>query len=80
MTRPDLDGWGVNAQGGAWSATYGVVFDTDTGQVWTLPRPAGAPDYGVTSAWADGRLLAFGGANFGGDGARLTHDAWLWTP
>jgi hypothetical protein len=82
MTDPATSGWAVNAQGGGWSATYGQVYDTDTGRVWTLPRPDGAPDYGVAAAWADGRLVAFGGADrsIGYSGHALTNRAWIYTP
>lgn len=70
----------INASGGRWVATYGQVYDTATGRVDTLPHPDGAPSYGVTAAWADGRLLAFGGATFGAEGTALSDRSWLWTP
>ena len=57
-------------------------YDDATGRVATLPRPAGAPDRVTGAAWADGRLLAFGGADtslgYGTDA--LTNGAWLFTP
>jgi hypothetical protein len=73
-------GWGVNASDGRWVATYGQVYNTETGEVGTLPRPEGAPDSGVTAAWAGDRLLASGGATFDATGAHVTNRAWLWTP
>jgi hypothetical protein len=76
----DADGWGVNASGGRWVATYGQVYDTDTGRVSPLSRPDGAPDEGVTATWAGDRLLAFGGATFGSEGAKVVDRAWLYTP
>jgi hypothetical protein len=75
------DGWSPNAVGpGPWAASWGLVYDVAHGKAWTLPRPDGAPDDGVTAAWADGRLLAFGGAGYGADGAEPTNHAWLWSP
>jgi hypothetical protein len=75
------DGWGVNARGGGrWSATYGQVYDTVDGVVTTLSRPDGAPDDGVSAVWTDGRLFAFGGADYGSDGAEPSNRAWLFTP
>jgi hypothetical protein len=78
----DPRGWAVSASGGPWFAIAGQVFDDDTQQVTTLPRPDGAPDYGVTGAWAEGRLLAFGGADSarGFSGDALSQRAWLYTP
>jgi hypothetical protein len=78
----DPRGWAVSASGGPWFATAGQVFDDDTQQVTTLPRPDGAPDDGVAGAWAEGRLLAFGGADSarGFSGDALTQRAWLYTP
>jgi hypothetical protein len=75
-------GWGLNAQGGRWSATYGQVFDTELGRVRTLPRPEGAPDRGTTAVWAGQELLAFGGvgSSRGETGEALTHKAWLYLP
>jgi hypothetical protein len=84
VNPPDREehGWGVSASGGHWIATFGQAYDDSTGAVWHLPQPDGAPDYGVSAAWADGRLLAFGGTDFGSDGSvgDLTNRAWLWTP
>jgi hypothetical protein len=75
-------GWGVNAQGGRWSAVYGQVYDTETGRVWTLPRPDGAPEVGTTAIWADDALLAFGGVAYGSGASagKVTDHAWLYTP
>jgi hypothetical protein len=73
--------WSPNAVGpGRWAACWGLVYDVAAGKAWTLPRPDGAPDDGVTAAWADGRLLAFGGADYGSEGADVTNRAWLYTP
>ncbi|MGC4111014.1 MAG: hypothetical protein QM747_11445 [Nocardioides sp.] len=73
-------GWGaVNASAGRWVASYGKLYDTDSGEVATLPRPDGAPDDGVASVWAGNQLLAFGGASTH-DGVSLTNRAWLYTP
>jgi hypothetical protein len=80
LDTPD-DGWSPNAIGpGSWAACWGLVYDVAGGEAWTLPRPDGAPDDGVTAAWADGQLLAFGGAGYGRDGAKVTNHAWLYTP
>jgi hypothetical protein len=80
LETPD-DPWSPNAVGpDRWATTWGLVYDVTAGEAWTLPRPDGAPDLGVTATWADGRLLAFGGATFGAGGTRLTDHAWLWTP
>ena len=62
-----------------WVATYGQVYDTETGRVTRLPRPDGAPDYGVTAVWAGDSLLAFGGATFDQQ-TETTNRAWLYTP
>jgi hypothetical protein len=74
----DAGGLSLNAVGGRWVATYGQVYDTETGAVTTLPALDGAPHVGMTGAWADGQLLAFGGD--GGDESVLTNHAWLYTP
>jgi hypothetical protein len=76
------DGWGVNASGGRWVATYGQVYDTATGRVWTLPRPDDTPDLYTTAAWTDQGLLVFGGVDSsqGYTGKALTDHAWLYTP
>jgi hypothetical protein len=74
-----VDGWGVNASGGRWAATYGQVYDTETSRVTTLPRPDGAPDLDVSAVWAQDSLLAFGGVTFGQQ-TETTNRAWLYTP
>jgi hypothetical protein len=75
------DPWSPNAIGPErWAACWGLVYDVAAGRAWRLPRPDGAPDDGVTAAWADGRLLAFGGATYGTGGASVTNHAWLYTP
>jgi len=73
------DGWSLNVVGpGRWAACWGLVYDVARGEAWALPRPDGAADDGVTAAWADGQLLAFGGTDYGPDGA--SNRAWLYTP
>lgn len=75
------DPWSPNAIGpGPWAACWGLVYDVAHGRAWTLPRPDGEPDLGVSAAWADGQLLAFGGVAYGSDGAEPTNHAWLYTP
>jgi len=75
------DPWSPNAIGpGPWAACWGLVYDVAAGRAWPLPRPDGAPDDGVAAAWADGQLVAFGGAGYGSDGANVTNHAWLYTP
>jgi hypothetical protein len=75
------DGWSLNAVGpGPWAASWGLVYDVAHRKAWTLSQPDGAPDDGVAAAWADGRLLAFGGVDHGPDGAEPTNHAWLYTP
>jgi hypothetical protein len=78
----DPDGWIVEADGGGWFAVGGQAYDDDTGRVYALDRPDGAPDYAVSGAWADGRLLVFGGTDTreGFSGDALSDRAWLWTP
>jgi hypothetical protein len=78
----DPDGWAVSAEGQGWFATAGQIYDDDSGRVYTLDRPDGAPDYAVTGVWAGDRLLAFGGTDSaqGFSGDALTNHAWLWTP
>jgi hypothetical protein len=78
----DPDGWSVSADGGGWFATAGQIYDDDSGRVYTLDRPDGAPDYAVAATWAGDRLLAFGGTDSaqGFSGDALTNRAWLWTP
>lgn len=79
LTDEAPDGWGVNAAGGHWVATYGQVYSTETGDVWVLPKPEGAIDLDTTAAWAGDQLLVFGGATF--DQKAVTTDrAWLYTP
>jgi hypothetical protein len=76
------DGWAVEAAGGQWVATSGLLYDTATGRVATLSRPAGAPSYDVTAAWAGGSLLVFGGAGDESDqlSGKPSNRAWLYTP
>jgi hypothetical protein len=87
----DDRGWVVSAADGRWIAVLGQVYDDSTGQVTRLSQPAGAPAYGIAGAWADDRLVAFGGTDFKVDqGCRgpasvcdqvdLSNHAWLWTP
>ena len=76
----DHQGWDVSATGGSWFAVVGQVYDDATGRVYRLDAPDGAPTSGTGAAWADGRLLAFGGATFGTERTHLTDRAWLWTP
>jgi hypothetical protein len=76
----DDRGWLVSAAGGPWISVLGQVYNDDTGRVYRVDQPAGSPDYGTAAAWADGRLLAFGGADFGPDGSDLSSGAWIWTP
>jgi len=78
----DGDGWSVSADGGGWFATAGQIYDDDSGRVYALDRPDGAPDYGVTGVWAGDRLLAFGGTDSaeGFSGDALSNHAWLWAP
>jgi hypothetical protein len=78
----DPDGWSVSADGGGWFAVAGQIYDDDSGRVFALDRPDGAPDLGVSGAWADGRLLAFGGTDSarGYSGDALSDRAWLWSP
>ena len=78
----DPEGWDLTASGGTWFAIAGQVYDDSTGRAETLPRPAGAPDRFSTAAWADGRLVAFGGADVsqGSSGQALTNRAWIYTP
>jgi hypothetical protein len=75
-------GWGVSASDGPWMAAFGQVYDDDTGRVFHLDQPTGAPDHATAAAWADGRLVVFGGADFDADGSSgdLSNHAWLWTP
>jgi hypothetical protein len=73
------DGWSVNAPGGRWFATYGQVYDSQTGSVVRLPRPDGAPSDGTSGAWTDDELVVFGGATFG-QKTELSNAAWAWTP
>jgi hypothetical protein len=80
LETPD-DPWSPNAVGPSpWAACWGLVYDVARGRAWRLPRPDGAPDLGVTATWADGQLLAFGGADYGSDGAEPSNRAWLFTP
>jgi hypothetical protein len=75
-------GWGLNAQGGRWSATYGQVYDTGAGKAWTLRRPDGAPDLGTTAVWAADMLVAVGGVAYGSEesSGEVTNQVWLYTP
>lgn len=77
-------GWDVEVPhgvAGPWFVVNGSVYDDDTGSAWLLPRPAGAPAYFTSAVWADGRLVALGGASF-----RDQHEtgvsgrAWIYTP
>jgi hypothetical protein len=80
-------GWDVSttgypaAPGGGWFVEGGRVYDDDTGRAWPLPRPEGAPRVYSSAVWADGRVVAFGGASYSGQ--RLlsaSNHAWIYTP
>jgi hypothetical protein len=77
----DGRGWVVSAADGPWIAVLGQVYNDDTGQVLRLDQPAGAPDYGMSAAWADDQLLVLGGARQGStDPVELSGEAWIYTP
>jgi hypothetical protein len=78
----DERGWVVSAAGGSWIAVLGHAYDDSTGRVYRLDRPTGAPEWGTTASWADGRLVVVGGASDadGPSGMSLTDRAWVWTP
>lgn len=78
----DAHGWSAAGVGGPWFAVAGQVFNDDTGQVETLPKPVGAPDLDMSADWADGRLVVFGGVDTsrGYSGDSLTNRAWVFTP
>lgn len=48
---------------------------------WVEPptNPA-MPNVGASSAWADGRLVLFGGARWDGAEATLSNETWIWEP
>ncbi len=84
---PDYDlgvnTWRLYADGGPLIAADGAVFDDRSASWARLTRPAQAPEQAVAAVWADGQLLAFGGANFGdGDNeyAGSTNRLWIYTP
>lgn len=77
----DDRGWGVSAAGGPWFAVLGQVYDDSTGEVSELPRPDGAPSYGMSAVWAGDHLFVFGGAGETDSlSTAATDRAWLWTP
>ncbi len=80
--KGDAHGWSPGGAGGPWFAVAGQVFNDDTGQVETLPKPDGAPDLDMSADWADGRLVVFGGVDTsqGYSGDALTNRAWIFTP
>jgi hypothetical protein len=58
-------GWALNVEELAWMP---------------VGAPDGGPESGAATAWADGRLVLFGGVRFGGDAGSLTGGAWEWLP
>jgi hypothetical protein len=72
--------WSLSAAGGTWFAVGGLAYDDDTGRVYTIERPDRSLSYATSAAWADRRLLVFGGATFDKGGSKVTNRAWLWTP
>ena len=73
------EGWGVNAAGPRWFASYGQVYDSQTGSVVRLSRPDGAAEEGTAAAWAEDSRVVFGGATFGPK-SELSNQAWSWSP
>ncbi|HEX4472792.1 MAG TPA: hypothetical protein VH085_12550, partial [Nocardioides sp.] len=74
-------GWPGSVGGGDWFVVDGRVYDDETGKAWPLPRPSGAPASYTEAVWADGRLVAFGGADYSGQKlTSVTAHAWLYTP
>ena len=64
-------------------AFNGYVYD-DRDTSWTrLSRPVQAPEAETAAVWGDGRLITFGGANFGAgedENTGTTNRAWIYTP
>ncbi len=64
-------------------AFNGYVFD-DRDTSWVrLSRPVQAPEAQTSAVWSYGRLIAFGGANFGAgedESTGTTNRAWIYTP
>lgn len=65
------------------AAVNGYVYD-DRDMSWArLSRPVQAPEAETAAVWADGRLIAFGGANFGAgedENTGSTNRTWVYTP
>ena len=61
-------GWPVEALHGPLVAAEGWLFD-DASESWTrLPRPQDGPETPGPAVWADGRLVVYGGVEWGSDG------------
>ena len=83
QATPGAEPWKLFAESGAWVAADGYVYDDRDASWATVVRPAQAPKSAVASVWADGRLIAFGGANFTGtnnDTSGSTNRLWIYTP
>lgn len=79
-----VDGaWSVEAAAGPWMAASGFVYDDVVGVVAELGRPGSPVDTELAGAWADGRLVVFGGYDEdrrSSGAAALSSETWVWTP
>ena len=80
----DSNGWrSVQAADGPLFAGYGYVYDDSTERWVALGSPDSTVDVDQSAAWADGRLIVFGGVDeeIGyQDVSGLSNDAWVWAP
>ncbi len=72
---------GLSVAGGEFAvSTEGWVLHVPTGRWIPLPRPLAAPDHGAATAWADDRLLVWGGVTWRGGAAVVLDTGWMWIP
>jgi hypothetical protein len=74
-------GWSVNAAEGPLILGWGYLYD-DRDRSWTrqAPKPEDAAGGGVSSVWADGRVVVFGGVDTSARDYEPVNQAWAWTP
>ncbi|GAA5143708.1 hypothetical protein GCM10023340_09750 [Nocardioides marinquilinus] len=80
---PRNDSWSVDAADGPLVTTSGLVYDDRSQTMTDLGRPDSPVDIELTGAWADGRLVVFGGSDEdarAAGAASLSDETWVWTP
>lgn len=79
---PEGPSYPAGPVGGGDTAINGHGWALDVGRLaWErVGGPVGGPEFGAAAAWAEDRLVLFGGTRFVGNVGELLADAWEWRP